>query len=589
MAGMAVSGDGTRLYRRLLGYVFPFWRAFAIAIVCLLVVAGTEAGFAAFIKPMMDGSFVERDPEIIKLTPLVLIGLFLVRGIASFLSGYWMAWVARKVISSLRGEMFAQLLRLPVSFYDSTPSGTLLSKLIYDVEQVARATTDVITILIRDTFTVIGLLGWMFYLNWRLALILLIGTPLIAHIINFINRRFRRYSTRIQDSVGDVTQIAEETIEGQRVVKTFGGQQYERERFEQANERNRLLNMKLESTNAGSVPLVQFIAAIAAAAVIYFALREVDRSELTVGSFMSFVAAMMMLLAPMKRLTKITANLQRGIAAAASIFGFIDTPAEVDVGTRSVQRTAGAVSYRDVCFSYREEKGEVLHEVSFDVEPGQSIAFVGRSGSGKSTLVSLLPRFYDVGSGQILIDGHDVREFPLLELRDQIALVSQHITLFNDTIANNIAYGRLEGASREAIIAAAEAAHAMEFINDLPEGLDTLVGENGVLLSGGQRQRLAIARALLKDAPILILDEATSALDTESERHIQAALEELMENRTTLVIAHRLSTIENADRIVVMEKGCIVESGRHAELLQQGGQYAALYNLQFQDKKPEYA
>ncbi|MBE0509230.1 MAG: lipid A export permease/ATP-binding protein MsbA [Chromatiales bacterium] len=575
--------DGAKVYRRLLGYVLPHWPAFAVAIVALLLVAATEAGFAAFIKPLIDGSFVERDQRIIMYAPLVLVGLFFVRGVAAFLSSYAMAWVGRKVINTLRGEMFTHLLRLPVSFYDRTPSGTLLAKLTYNVEQVARATTDVITILVRDTFTVIGLLGWMFYLNWRLALVLLIGAPLIAHVINLINRRFRRYSTRIQDSVGDVTQIAEEAINGQRVVKTFGGQAYEQGRFDQANERNRKLNMKLESTNAASVPVIQFIAAIAAAGVIYMALQEVERSELTVGGFMSFIAAMMLLLAPLKRLTKILASLQKGIAAAQSIFDFVDTPAEPEPGNKQLARAMGAVRYQKVSFRYQEDSELVLHDIDLAIKPGQSVAFVGRSGSGKSTLVGLLPRFYDVSAGQILIDGEDIRSLGLQSLRDQIALVSQHITLFNDTIANNIAYGRLEGASREAIIAAAEAAHAMEFIRQLPEGLDTMVGENGVLLSGGQRQRLAIARALLKDSPILILDEATSALDTESERHIQAALETLMQNRTTLVIAHRLSTIERVDCIMVMDKGRIIESGSHGELLAKNGQYANLYRLQFQD------
>jgi subfamily B ATP-binding cassette protein MsbA len=575
---------GRIIYRRLLGYVWPHWRAFLVAIFALVVVAGTEAGFAAFLKPMMDGSFVEKDPEIIKLTPIILIVIFLLRGVAAFVSGYLMAWVSRRVISTLRGEMFQQLLRLPVTFFDNTPSGTLIAKLIYDVEQVARATTEVVTILVRDTFTVIGLLGWMFYLNWQLAAILMVGTPLIAKVIHFINRRFRRYSTRIQNSVGAVTQIAEEAIEGQRVVKTFGGQSYEQQRFDAANENNRLLNMKLESTNAASVPVVQMVAAVASAMVIYIALKQVEEDGLSVGSFMSFIASMMMLHSPMKRLTRITASLQQGIAAAESIFTFIDAPRELDEGTRELLSCEGAVSYHGVSFSYSSDKGNVLHGIELQIAPGQSVAFVGRSGSGKSTLVSLLGRFYDVTDGEILIDGHDIRELPLEQLRDQIALVSQYITLFNDTIANNIAYGSLGEASREAIIAAAEAAHAMEFIRELPAGLDTMVGENGVLLSGGQRQRLAIARALLKDAPILILDEATSALDTESERHIQAALDKLMENRTTLVIAHRLSTIENADNIVVMEKGRIIESGSHAELLAHDGQYAVLYNMQFQDK-----
>lgn len=577
--------NGKQLYRRLLGYVLPHWRAFLISIVASVVVAGTETGFAAFLKPMIDGSFVQKDPWIIKMTPFIMVGIFFVRAVANYHSKYWMSWVARKVINVLRGQMFNQLLCLPVSFFDATPSGTLLSKLVYDVEQVARATTDSITILVRDSLTVIGLIGWIFYLNWRLALVLMIGAPFISMVVNTINKRFRRYSGRIQVSVGDITQIAEEAIEGQRVVKTFGGEAYESGRFDAANEKNRRLNMKLEKTNAASVPLIEFIAALASAGVIYVALQEVEKNALTVGAFMSFVGSMMLIHSPMKRLTRIFANLQKGIAAADSIFTLIDTPAEKDEGQRAISRASGAVEYRDVTFSYREgELDDVLHGVSLKIEPGQTIAFVGRSGSGKSTLVGLLPRFYDVQRGQILIDGTDLHEFPLQQLRDQISLVSQHITLFNDTIANNIAYGRLEGSDRQTIIAAAEAAHAMEFIDDLPEGLDTMVGENGVLLSGGQRQRLAIARALLKDSPILILDEATSALDTESERNIQAALEQVMKNRTTLVIAHRLSTIEGADCIVVMDKGRIIESGRHSELLEKNGQYAALYNMQFQDK-----
>ncbi len=579
MTNVVSDSSALVIYRRLLGYVRPHWRAFLISLLSLAAVAGAETSFAALMKPMLDGSFIERDPEVIRWVPLAIIVLFLVHGGASYLSAYWMNWIARSVIKRLRSEMFDHLLRLPVSFFDLTAAGTLLSKLVYDVEQVARAASEVVSNLVRDLLTVVGLLAWMVYINWMLALVLLLGTPVIALVINRISRSFRRYSRRIQDSMGDVTRIAEETIEGLRVVKTFGGEGYERERFEQANERNRALNMRMETASAASVPVVQLVAAVGAAGVIYVATLPTILAQLTVGSFVSFVAAMMMLLGPVKRLTKVNATLMRGISAAESVFQFIDLPPEWDEGEGRCGRVRGDVEYREVSFAYDPQKGPVLDRISFRAEPGRTIAFVGGSGGGKSTLASLLPRFYDVSAGQILLDGRDIRELSLVELRDQFALVSQHIVLFNDTIANNIAYGRLRGASRSAIEQAAAAAHAMEFIQELPAGLDTVVGDNGVLLSGGQRQRIAIARALLKDAPVLILDEATSALDTESERHFQAALERLMEGRTTLVIAHRLSTIERADRIVVIERGQVVESGSHAELLTHNGRYAQLYRM----------
>jgi len=572
------------LYRRLLRYALPHWRIFLISSLALIVVAGSEAAFAALIKPMMDGTFIERDSAVIKWAPVVMVLLFMFSGVASYGSAMGMQWVARRVIKTLRGEMFRHLLKLPVSYFDSNASGNLISKLIYDVEQVSMASTEAVSVLIRDTLTIIALLGWMLYLNWQLALILFIGAPVIAKVIKVISGYARRYSSRIQHSVGDVAHVTEEAVEAQRVVKTFGGQAYETARFDEANERNRRLTMRLESHVAASSPLVQFIAALGSAAIIYVATMDPMLDKITPGAFVSFLAAMMMTYAPTKRLTRVTVVLQRGLAAAESIFGFLDTPLEVDEGKQRIERARGAVEFRNVTFHYDSDQAPVLHDVRLKIEPGQTVALVGRSGSGKSTMASLLPRFYDVQQGQILLDGVDIRDLELGSLRDQIALVSQHIVLFNDTIEHNIAYGRMSGAARHDVERAAEAAHAMEFIRGLPLGLDTLVGENGVLLSGGQRQRIAIARALLKDAPILILDEATSALDTHSERHIQQALEALMKNRTTLVIAHRLSTIEKADLIVVMEQGRIVETGGHRELLARDGHYAALHNLQFRDE-----
>lgn len=573
--------DATGIYRRLLTYVKPYKGIFAIAIIAMVFFAATDTGLAAIMKPMLDGSFVEKDPYWIKRIPLLLLFLALSRGIAGFVSSYAMTWIGRGVIKELRRQMFGQILRLPASFYDATSSGQLISKMTFDVEQVAQASTQALTIIVRDTLTIVGLLAWMFYLNWALSLIFLIMGPTIGYLVLYVNKRFRRISTRIQNSMGDVTHVTEESIEGHREIKTFGGQQYEMEHFDKANEYNRRQHMKMAATSAISVQVIMVLASCALAGIVYVTTLPAMLETITVGVFMSFIVAMMMLLSPMKRLTTINVAVQRGIAAAKSLFDLLDAETERDSGTRRVEQINGTVEYRHVSFIYSSDKGMVLDDINFIAEPGQTVAFVGRSGSGKTTLVSLLPRFYEATEGQILIDGQNINDLRLKDLRDKISLVGQDVTLFNDTIKNNIAYGSLNRADEKDIIKAAEAAYAMAFIRDLPDGLETLVGENGVLLSGGQRQRLAIARALLKNSPILILDEATSSLDTESERHIQAALEVLMQHRTTLVIAHRLSTIEKADKIIVMDNGRIIEQGKHAELLDKKSLYATLYNMQF--------
>ena len=571
------------IYARLLRYAAPHWRMFVLAMLAMLVFAATNTGFAALMKPMIDGSFVDKDPEVIQLVPLLIIGLFLVRGLANFGSSYCMTWVGREVIRDLRRAMFDQLLRLPTRFYDKTSSGELLSKFIYDVEQVNLAATNALANVVRDGFTIIGLLIWMAYINWQLTVVFIVVGPPIAIAIATVNRRFRRISKRIQNSMADVTGVSEEAIAGHRVVKIFGGHDYESGRFNLINEANRKLNMKLVASSAGSVAIVELIAAVALAGIIYLATLPSVLQSVTVGQFMSFIVAMMLLLPSIKRLTTVMPLVQRGVAAAESIFNLLDTETEKDSGTKAMARAQGEVRFEQVTFSYDAAKGAALKDIDLHIAAGQCMAFVGRSGGGKSTLVSLLPRLYDLQQGVIRLDGVDIRDLKLSELRNQIAWVGQDVVLFNDSIARNIAYGALGDVSEEHIIRAAEAAHAMEFIRRLPEGLNTLVGENGVLLSGGQRQRLAIARALLKDAPILILDEATSALDNESERHIQAALAEVMRNRTTLVIAHRLSTVENADQIVVLDGGRVVEQGTHRELLARGAHYASLHKLQFHD------
>jgi len=579
--------DGLAIYRRLLRYSRSYLWIFVISVVGMIIYAATDTGLAALMKPMLDGGFVNKDPKWISLIPVIIIVLALVRGGASFLSSYSMTWIGRQIIKQLRRHMFDQLLHLPAKFYDENSSGKLLSKFTFDVEQVASAATDAITVVIRDSLTIIGLLAWMFYLNWSLTLVFLVIGPIIASGMRAVNVRFRRIGTHIQTSMGDVASVSEEAIEGHRVIKTFGGKQYETAHFEQANEKNRWQNMKLTITSAVSVNITQLITAFALAGIVYLTTGPLQK-EITVGSFMSFITAMMMLLAPMKRLTTVNIVIQRAIAAAKSIFDILDTEKEKDTGTQTIGKVRGVVEYDHVSFSY-ERKENVLQDISFRIEPGQTVAFVGRSGSGKTTLVNLLPRFYDISHGSIMLDGIDIRKLTLENLRSHLAVVGQDVTLFNDTIAHNIAYGRLLQSEQDNIVRAAEAANAMEFIRQFREGMDTVVGENGVLLSGGQRQRLAIARAILMDAPVLILDEATSSLDSESERHIQQALETLMKNRTTLVIAHRLSTIENADQIIVLDEGRIIETGKHEQLLAQGKHYAYLYHMQFHSTDDKFS
>ncbi len=559
-----------------------YWHLFLVAVLGMIVMAATEPAFAALFQPMVDGSFVKKDPDVIKTMPLLILGIFVLRGVASFISNYYMNWISRQIIKQLRTSIFEHLLYLPSSFYDRASSGRILSRMSFDVEQVSNAATTSLTVLIRDTLTIIGLLAWMFYLSSLLALIFLLVGPVIALLITYVSKRFRRISSRIQHSIGGVTQVTQETVNNYKVVKIFGGQKYEKKQFDNVNEYNRKQYMKLVVTNAISSPVVQTIGACGLSIIIYLSTMENMLATFTPGTFISFVMAMVMLMPPIKRLTSINSAIQQGIAAGQSIFGFLDEKQERDTGTQEIDIAKGDIEYRGVSFTYATGHNKALDNISLNIESGKTVAFVGQSGSGKTTLVNLLPRLYSDYEGVIMLDGHDIHDLKLASLRRQISLVSQDVTLFNDTVANNIAYG-FEEPDREAITNAARAAHALEFIEKMPDGLDTMVGEDGLLLSGGQRQRIAIARAILKNAPILILDEATSALDTESERHIQSALDELIKNRTTLVIAHRLSTIEKADKIVVMHDGKIVETGTHDELLGQQGYYTNLYNMQFKD------
>jgi subfamily B ATP-binding cassette protein MsbA len=576
-----LSPNAFHLYKRLFPWIKPYSWFFLVGIICTALASGVDAGLAWMIKPIINQGLIDRDPFFIRILPLAIITIFILRGILVFFSSYYIQNVGRSVVRDLRQQIFSHLLRLPASFYDTSSSGQLLSSLVYNVEQVAEATTSALLLVVQESVLAIGLIIVMFLLSWKLTLFFMVIFPGMFFLSRYTSRRIRRLSLNVQKSVAEVSHIAEESIEGYRVIRTFGGEKYEQDKFIKATESNRQREMKIVSTNSLGTATIQIIISISIAATLLVA--TLPAMAISAGSFAALIAAMFTLLRPIRRINQTNNLIQKGLAGAQSIFELLDIAPEKDTGTLPLTRSKGRIDYQQINFTYPETQKPVLKNIHFHIEPGETIALVGRSGSGKSTLVSLLPRFYDPTQGKILIDGIDICDYQLAELRDQFALVSQQVTLFNDTIARNIGYGRLSQLNEADIVQAAEAAHAMEFIREFPDQLHTLIGENGVLLSGGQRQRIAIARALLKNAPILILDEATSALDTESERHIQAALETLMQNRTTLVIAHRLSTIENANRILVMDHGNIIEMGSHNELLKQNGQYAKLYAMQFKE------
>lgn len=566
------------LYRRLIAYVKPFWPMLLLGILANIFYSAIDAGFTYMMRPFLDKGFINIDLAFIQKIPmLILIGIT-ARGLMNAGGSYCMTWVARSVVKVLRQRVFAHIVRLPADYYDEAASGQLLSKILYDVEQVAQVSADALTDFVQNTCLVIGLLTVMMIICWQLSLIFLLTAPFIGILVNFTNKRIRRISHKVQKTMGEVTEIAAEVIDGYRVVRIFGGERYEIDKFNNATEMSRRNDMKVAVSKAINVSGVQFIIATSIALIIFAAIQLAAVVTVTAGSFLAIIAAMLQLIKPMKTLTTLNATIQRGLAGAESVFSLLDQIVESNKGKPLAQRAKGNIQFENVSYAYRQGQ-LVLHDVSFHVCAGETIALVGHSGSGKTTITSLLPRFYEITKGRIILDGTPINELSLLSLREQIALVGQHVTLFNDTLANNIAYGRFD-VSREQIVEAAKLAYADEYIQRLPEGYDTRIGENGVLLSGGQRQRLAIARAILKDAPILILDEATSALDSESERYIQEALEKLMKNRTTMVVAHRLSTIQRADRIIVMHQGRVVEQGTHQELLALDSHYAQLYRVQ---------
>jgi subfamily B ATP-binding cassette protein MsbA len=573
--------NSKELYFRLLRYLLPYRKEFLFSLLGTAAYAATEPAMPALMKPLLDETFVAKNADTLVSLPLLLLLLFVVRGIASFISGYGMAWVSTRLVTDLRQEMFNKLQTLPVPYFDNHSSGNIISKHTYNVSRVMAAATDVVVSLVKDSLAIVGLLAYALYINWQLSLIVFLIAPPTALVIRYFSERMRKLSHSLQDSVGDLTRVLQEAINGTREVRIFGGEKYEKDRFFYINNWIRRYNMKVAAASQINVPVVQILTVTALSVVVYFAAAQSQTGEITVGEFVSLITALALLSAPIKRLTKVNVQLQGGLAAAETVFSLLDENPEIDLGRKTIDRARGNIEFQAVCYTHAGSQKQVLHDINLSIAAGETIALVGPSGGGKTTLASMLPRFYNPSSGRIILDGIDTQDLTLASLRQQIAYVGQHIILFNETIAANISYGAQgRQVSEQELIDAATRAHALEFIEKLPEGFNTLTGENGVRLSAGQRQRLAIARALIKDAPILVLDEATSALDTESEKVVQAALDTLRSGRTSLVIAHRLSTIENADRILSLQDGRIVEQGTHSELIQRNGVYARLYKAQ---------
>lgn len=568
-------------FRRLWPMITPFKAGLIAAAIALVANAASDTFMLSLLKPLLDEGFGKANRSILLWMPLVVIGLMIVRGVTGYISSYCISWVSGKVVMQMRRRLFGHMMRMPVSFFDQQSTGTLLSRITYDSEQVASSSSSALVTVVREGASIIGLFIMMFYYSWQLSIILLVIAPIVSIVIRVVSKRFRNISKNMQNTMGQVTTSAEQMLKGHKEVLIFGGQQVETERFNSVSNRMRQQGMRLVSASSISDPIIQLIASLALAFVLYAASFPSVMETLSAGTITVVFSAMIALMRPLKSLTNVNAQFQRGMAACQTLFSILDMEQEKDDGKLEVKRAKGDIEFRNVTFCYPGKETPALRDVSFTIPAGKTVALVGRSGSGKSTIANLLTRFYDIQKGEILLDGHELRQYTLSSLRNQVALVSQNVHLFNDSIANNIAYARTDVHSREEIENAAEMAYAMDFIHKMDQGLDTEIGENGVLLSGGQRQRIAIARALLRDSPVLILDEATSALDTESERAIQSALDELQKNRTSLVIAHRLSTIENADEILVVEDGQVVERGAHTELLELRGVYAQLNRMQF--------